>query len=102
MQTHIIFTLQVKYQQKQLEMSHLLEQVQQGSLKEVVIIDSMQRFGMDHYFEDQITQTLTKQYKHSQTLLYSSDHDDLYSVSLRFRLLRQQGFHVPAGMLSVK
>ncbi|XP_031128625.1 (3S,6E)-nerolidol synthase 1-like [Ipomoea triloba] len=89
----------VKYQQKQLEMSHLLEQVQEGSLKEVVIIDSMQRFGMDHYFEDQITQTLTQQYKHSQTLLYSSDHD-LYAASLRFQLLRQHGFHVPADVFN--
>nr|GME14304.1 (3S,6E)-nerolidol synthase 1-like [Ipomoea batatas] len=80
-------------------MSHLLEQVQEDSLKGLVIIDSMQRFGMDHYFEDQITQTLTQQYKHSQNLLYSSDHD-LYSVSLRFRLLRQQGFHVPADVFN--
>ncbi|XP_019171837.1 PREDICTED: (3S,6E)-nerolidol synthase 1-like [Ipomoea nil] len=87
----------VKYQQKRLEMSHLLEQVQEDSLKELVVIDSMQRFGIDHYFEDQITQSLTQQYKDSQTLLYN---DNLYAASLRFRLLRQQGFHVPADVFN--
>lgn len=86
----------MKYQQKQLEMSNLLEQVQEDSLKGLVIVDTMQRFGIDHYFEHQITQSLEQQYQDSQTLLYSND-DDLHAVSLRFRLLRQQGFHVPAG-----
>nr|GMC78739.1 (3S,6E)-nerolidol synthase 1-like [Ipomoea batatas] len=89
----------VRYdEQKQLEMmSHLL--LEADSLKALVVIDTMQRFGIDHYFEHQITQCLKNQ--HSQPLLYNNNADDnhhhLYEVSLRFRLLRQRGFHVPAG-----
>nr|GMC83770.1 (3S,6E)-nerolidol synthase 1-like [Ipomoea batatas] len=67
----------VKYdEQKQLEMmSDLL--LETDSLKALVVIDTMQRFGIDHYFEHQITQ-----------------------FSLRFRLLRQRGFHVPADVFN--
>ncbi|XP_031127000.1 (3S,6E)-nerolidol synthase 1-like [Ipomoea triloba] len=93
----------VKYpQQKQLEMRHLLldHHVQEAdSLKALVVIDTMQRFGIDHYFEHQITQCLKNQ--HSQPLLYNHNGDHhLYAVSLRFRLLRQQGFHVPSDVFN--
>nr|GMC89883.1 (3S,6E)-nerolidol synthase 1-like [Ipomoea batatas] len=93
----------VKYdEQKQLEMmSDLL--LEADSLKALVVIDTMQRFGIDHYFEHQITQCLKNQ--HSQPLLYNNnaaadDDGHLYAVSLRFRLLRQRGFHVPADVFN--
>ncbi|XP_031128739.1 (3S,6E)-nerolidol synthase 1-like [Ipomoea triloba] len=90
----------VENQQKQLEkMSHLFDQVKEDSLKGLVLIDTMQRFGMDHYFEDQIHESLKQQYQDSQTLAYNNE-DELYAVSLRFRLLRQQGFHVPADVFN--
>nr|GLL25074.1 (3S,6E)-nerolidol synthase 1-like [Ipomoea trifida] len=90
----------VENQQKQLEMmSHLFDEVKEDSLKGLVLIDTMQRFGMDHYFEDQIHESLKQQYQDSQTLAYNNE-DELYAVSLRFRLLRQQGFHVPADVFN--
>nr|GMC86571.1 (3S,6E)-nerolidol synthase 1-like [Ipomoea batatas] len=90
----------VENQQKQLEMmSHLFDEVKEDSLKGLVLIDTMQRFGMDHYFEDQIHESLKRQYQDSQTLVYNNE-DELYALSLRFRLLRQQGFHVPADVFN--
>ena len=59
------------------------------------MIDAVQRLGIDYYFQEEIGTILHRQY------VESSARDDsghcLNEVALRFRLLRQQGYHVPAG-----
>jgi len=57
------------------------------------LVDVLQRLGIDHHFEEQITTTL-----HS---IHNADFNSgsLNEVSLRFRLLRQQGFWVPPGTI---
>ncbi|PSS16245.1 (-)-germacrene D synthase [Actinidia chinensis var. chinensis] len=52
------------------------------------LIDRIQRLGVSYHFKTEIEAAL----KH----IYESDHhfDDLYTVALFFRLLRQQGFPV--------
>ena len=60
------------------------------------LVDVLQRLGIDHHFEEQITTTL-----HS---IHNADFNSgsLNEVSLRFRLLRQQGFWVPPGAIICK
>ena len=55
------------------------------------LIDGIQRLGVSYHFETEIEAAL----KH----IYESDRhfDDLYTVALFFRLLRQQGFPVSCG-----
>ncbi|XP_004299152.1 PREDICTED: (-)-germacrene D synthase-like [Fragaria vesca subsp. vesca] len=55
------------------------------------LIDYIQRLGLSHHFEDEIHQFL--QQIHNQYSSASSDDDDLHTVALRFRLLRQEGFN---------
>lgn len=61
------------------------------------MIDTVQRLGIDYYFQDEIEQILQRQYIIFFT--HGGDrHNDLQEVALRFRLLRQQGYHVSPGL----
>nr|XP_011465672.1 PREDICTED: (-)-germacrene D synthase-like [Fragaria vesca subsp. vesca] len=62
------------------------------------LIDYIQRLGVSHHFEDEIHQLL--QQIHNQYSSSSSDDDDLHTVALRFRLLRQEGFKVSCDMFN--
>nr|GMD77666.1 (-)-germacrene D synthase-like [Ipomoea batatas] len=59
------------------------------------LINNIQRLGVGYQFENEIEATL----QHIFTAYYElkvekDEEDDLYAVSLRFRLLRQHGYHV--------
>jgi hypothetical protein len=61
------------------------------------LVDVVQRLGIDHHFEEQIATALAS--IHSAEFNSSSS---LHEAALRFRLLRQQGFWVPAGTVQSK
>ncbi|XVE51207.1 hypothetical protein DITRI_Ditri02bG0021100 [Diplodiscus trichospermus] len=64
----------------------------------LAMVDAIQRLGIDHHFQYEIEKVLKKQYMLSGI---NGGHDnDLYEVSLRFRLLRQEGYFVPAGVFN--
>lgn len=64
------------------------------------MIDAIQRLGLDFHFQQEIDEILSKQYVKANT--YGAyDHHDLQEVSLRFRLLRQEGYNVTSGNISV-
>ncbi|KAK4491964.1 hypothetical protein RD792_002748 [Penstemon davidsonii] len=63
-------------------------------LGQLELIDSLQRLDISYHFEDKIQNTLEKIYLHEKcqdTLM----EKDLYTTSLKFRLLRQNGYPVP-------
>lgn len=62
------------------------------ALEGLNMIDAVQRLGIDYHFQQEIDQIL-----HKQMNIMISAHGDLHEVSLRFRLLRQQGYFVPDG-----
>lgn len=64
----------------------------------LVMIDAIQRFGLEYYFRDDIHAALEKQYVHFSTMADASDN--LHDVALGFRLLRQEGFYVSADIFS--
>lgn len=61
-------------------------------LQELELIDALERLGVAYHFEKEIDEALCR--IHSE---YSTDDDDLNSVALRFRLLRQHGYHASSG-----
>nr|XP_023909266.1 (-)-germacrene D synthase-like [Quercus suber] len=58
------------------------------------LIDVLQRLGVSYHFENEIENFLQQLHR---TLLDHDDQendDDLYTVALQFRLLRQQGYYI--------
>ncbi|XP_060195345.1 (3S,6E)-nerolidol synthase 1-like [Lycium barbarum] len=72
---------------------------EQNQLQALVIIDVIQQLGLDHLFHQQIQLILEQQYLKTKTAHFYR-HSDLYEVSLRFRLLRQEGYNVPAEVFN--
>ncbi|KAF5955990.1 hypothetical protein HYC85_008846 [Camellia sinensis] len=93
-----------KQEQQLEEVRTVLRNVEGGeeedSLKGLVMIDALQRLGIDYHFREDIEAVLHSQYMNSSSHSFTDQHDDLYEVSTRFRLLRQQGYNVPTGFAS--
>lgn len=83
---------------KQLVLQHysnLDDQEMMSSKQSLVLVDVIQRVGMEHHFDEEIQMILGRIY-HS-TNNFAALQFDLYHLSLYFRLLRNQGYHVAAG-----
>ncbi|XP_050247222.1 sesquiterpene synthase 2-like [Quercus robur] len=71
-------------------MDHLSQQLD--------LIDALQRLGVAYHFEREIQEAL----EHIYTAFNEkNDVDDLYKVSLSFRLLRQEGFKVSCDVFNM-
>ncbi|KAL9366365.1 hypothetical protein Peur_037564 [Populus x canadensis] len=61
-------------------------------------IDAIQRLGISYHFEIEIDEILREMYKSHCDFDNGDDddhhHNDLYAISLKFRLLRQQGYKI--------
>lgn len=67
------------------------------SSQKLNFIDAIQRLGVSYHFENEIQEILQQLH---ETLHDCDDHeydDDLHTVALRFRLLRQQGYYISCG-----
>nr|QSK97110.1 terpene synthase [Curcuma wenyujin] len=58
------------------------------------LIDSIQMLGLDYHFENEIDKALRLIYE------FDDNYYGLYETSLRFRLLRQHGYHVSADIFN--
>ncbi|RWR76526.1 germacrene D synthase [Cinnamomum micranthum f. kanehirae] len=65
-----------------------------GSVKEMIMIDEIQRLGVAYHFEKEINYALEHVYD------ANIDYDDLKTVALRFRLLRQEGYNVSSDVFN--
>ncbi|KAG2708368.1 hypothetical protein I3760_05G189100 [Carya illinoinensis] len=61
------------------------------------LIDAIQRLGVSYHFESEIDTILQQIHNNDDD---TGDSDDLYTVSVRFRLLRQQGYNTPSDVFS--
>nr|QIQ56010.1 putative terpene synthase 26 [Eremophila lucida] len=72
--------------------------LKEPEIKQLELIDDMQRLGIADHFETQITRILNNIYNNKYGKNYEDDDKpcerDLYSMALEFRLLRQHGFRV--------
>ncbi|XP_065865530.1 probable terpene synthase 4 [Euphorbia lathyris] len=64
-----------------------------SSPESLKMVDSLQRLGIDYHFQDDITSILQTHYNHRDQI------SDLSLASLRFRLLRQEGYYIPADVV---
>ncbi|KAJ8761647.1 hypothetical protein K2173_004423 [Erythroxylum novogranatense] len=86
----------VELEQKLKACKHIFSQLVDDSLDSLVLVDAIQRLGIDHHFQEEIEAILESHHK-----LFSSHVDNnLHEAALRFRLLRQQGYHVSAGVFN--
>ena len=94
--------VQVTHACKEKELEGLKEEVRKelkataGKSSQLLnFIDSIQRLGLAYHFEREIEDALKVMYETYN--LVDDDNDDLASAALRFRLLRQEGYHIPSG-----
>ena len=65
-------------------------------LEELIIIDTIQRLGLEHYFRNEISAALQRHYTKVCTL-EEDGGADLHEIALCFRLLRQEGYKITTG-----
>ncbi|KAJ6301023.1 hypothetical protein OIU77_015347 [Salix suchowensis] len=66
-------------------------------------IDAIQRLGISYHFEVEIDEILREMYNSHCDFNNGDDdhhHNDLYAISLKFRLLRQQGYKISCEFLA--
>lgn len=74
----------------------LKNKIGKHSLEGLVMVDTMHRLGINHYFQEEIELFLKWQYMlmtETSALQYTS----LSELSLGFRLMRQEGYYISAG-----
>ncbi|KAM0936976.1 putative beta-cubebene synthase [Dioscorea sansibarensis] len=68
-----------------------------GSLEKMELIDALQRLGVAYHFEVEIGEELCLI---RSTAASSESNDDLHTVALRFRLLRQHNCYMPSEVFN--
>ena len=64
------------------------------------LIDAIKCLGVSCHFESDIDEVLQHIYGDHHNEDGQKDNDGLYTVALRFRLLRQQGYNISSGKSS--
>ncbi|XP_015078050.1 (E,E)-germacrene B synthase [Solanum pennellii] len=73
----------------------MLVEAPEGSEQKLVLIDAMQRLGVAYHFHNEIETSIQNIFDASK----QNDNDNnLYFVSLRFRLVRQQGHYMSSDV----
>nr|AER36088.1 nerolidol synthase [Actinidia chinensis]ANE83804.1 nerolidol synthase [synthetic construct] len=91
--------LYVKYEEKLEDVRKALREVEENPLEGLVMIDALQRLGIDYHFRGEIGAFLQKQQIISSTPDGYPEHG-LYEVSTLFRFLRQEGHNVTADVFN--
>ncbi|XP_052876765.1 (+)-delta-cadinene synthase isozyme A-like [Gossypium arboreum] len=84
---------QQEYEELKQEVRRMLVANTDKSSQKLPIIDAVQRLGVAYHFEKEIEEALEIIYHHHCNHI-DIDGDDLYTTTVRFRLLREHGFDV--------
>ncbi|KAL5804323.1 hypothetical protein ACOSQ3_031123 [Xanthoceras sorbifolium] len=75
------------------EVRRIIVSTTENDSRKLCLIDDVQRLGVAYHFTKEIEDELQKLYNDS-----NDDDNNLYTVALRFRLLRQEGYYVPCDV----
>nr|GMD31318.1 (-)-germacrene D synthase-like [Ipomoea batatas] len=89
----------LEHQKLKEEIKKMLVDAPDTSSQKLEFINNIQRLGVSYQFENEIDASLEYIFKAYDDFNDGKDENDLYVVSLRFRLLRQNGYHVSASVL---
>ncbi|XP_070027126.1 (-)-camphene/tricyclene synthase, chloroplastic-like isoform X2 [Nicotiana sylvestris] len=76
------------------EMKKMIMAEGSQELEKLELIDNLQRLGVSYHFKHEIMQILSSIKQHS------TPADSLYATALKFRLLREHGFHISQDILN--
>ncbi|XP_023513205.1 terpene synthase 10-like [Cucurbita pepo subsp. pepo] len=65
------------------------------SLRQLELVDQLQRLGLSYHFQTEINQILENMNEKFQNRKDLEWNNDLYATSLHFRILRQHGYYIP-------
>ncbi|KAE8706538.1 (+)-delta-cadinene synthase isozyme XC14 [Hibiscus syriacus] len=82
---------ELQYEELKEEVRKMIVEPADDSNQKLPLIDAVKRLGVSYHFEKEIEDELEKIYHDIKT---NEVADDLYTTALRFRLLREHGFHV--------
>ncbi|KAK3014674.1 hypothetical protein RJ639_009987 [Escallonia herrerae] len=91
--------IHIKHAQNLADVIHALNKVGGDPSEGLVLVDAIQRLGIDYCFREEIEAILKRQFLDVTNTDILKQHD-LFTVSLCFRLLRQEGYHVSADVFS--
>lgn len=87
-----------KVQRLKEEAKRMFAMIENDPPQKLKLIDTIQLLGLSHHFENEIAQDLSLIHKANVV----SNSDNLFIVSLSFRLLRQGGYNISNGKLPPK
>nr|WBW04244.1 terpene synthase [Ficus abelii] len=79
---------------------HVISEAGKDPSEGLKVVDAIQRLGIDYLFEEEIEEILQNQYILFDHYSDKEHNEDLCDAALRFRLLRQQGYFVPADVFN--
>ncbi|KAL6333686.1 hypothetical protein AAG906_028872 [Vitis piasezkii] len=88
----------MEHAQKLEEVRSVLKEVGEDTLEALLMIDAIQRLGIDYHFHGEIEVVLQR--LHTKFNTVSDCHNNLYELALGFRLLRQEGYYVSADVFN--
>ncbi|KAG6577414.1 hypothetical protein SDJN03_24988, partial [Cucurbita argyrosperma subsp. sororia] len=94
--------VEVEEQAKQFkgEVKKMLISSNRNHFKILNLVDSIQRLNVSYHFENEIDQILEQIYANYREFTNIDSNDDLYTISLLFRLLRQQGYKISCDIFT--
>ncbi|KAF5948753.1 hypothetical protein HYC85_014710 [Camellia sinensis] len=84
-------------QQQKEEVRKMLVAANDQLSQKLNFIDAIQRLGVSYHFESEIETALQHIYETDYDHHDDKAKDDLYTIALLFRLLRQQGYPISCG-----
>ncbi|KAL7159525.1 hypothetical protein ABFS83_01G033100 [Erythranthe nasuta] len=66
--------------------------------EKLVLVDTLERLGLSYHFENEIQEQLTLAFNGHLKLELEENDDDLFIISLQFRLLRQHALDAPSSV----